>query len=182
MSVSYTIPLIEQYKTNDETKDQKWESKVVNNPYIYHMSINRDYLPIKALVLQHTYLKEKEDKIYILNGKANIINENKQDLKIDAELENINKDTTIEFPFFYYPGYEAILEIDGNKTRVETKESKNGFVSITINENIEKCNIHVKYVGTKLIYISYIISAISLIIFIIYIIYEVKKGENNVKN
>lgn len=182
LSIIYTIPIIEQYKTDDTLRDKKCENDVINNPYISHKSINREYLPIKALVLQNTYLKDKEDKIYILEGKADITEENKKDLKIDATLENIDNETIIEFPFFYYPGYEAIIEKDGNKTKIETKESKNGFVSITINENIEKCNIHVEYVGTKIMYISYIISAISLIAFIIYIIYEVKKGENNVKN
>ena len=162
LSVAYTMPIVQQYATDDMQRDEKWENNVVENPYIYHMSINREYLPTKALYLQRTYLKDKEDKIYILSGDATIVEEEKKDLSITATLENITEGTVIEFPFFYYPGYEIILEQDGNVVKLKSEESDNGFVSAVVNTDIDNCKISVKYVGTTITYASYIISAFGL--------------------
>lgn len=177
--VGYTLPIILQYKTDDNTKDEKYEKQNINNPYVYHLSINREYLPKKALLLQRTYLKERKDKIYVLQGNANIVSEEKKDLENTAKIENVEKGTILEMPFFYYPGYEITLEINGEKTILKTIESDNGFVACEILEDVEQATISTKYVGTKLTKISYIISLISLIIFITYIILE-KRKENNV--
>ena len=174
LSVAYTLPIVQQYATDDMNRDEKWENSVVENPYIYHMSINREYLPTKALYLQRTYLKDKEDKIYILSGNATIVEEEKKDLSITATLENIEEGTIIEFPFFYYPGYEIILEQDGNVEKLKSEESDNGFVSAVVNTDIDNCKISVKYVGTTITYASYIISAFGLLGFALYIIKERK--------
>ena len=174
LSVAYTLPIVQQYATDDMNRDEKWENNVVENPYIYHMSINREYLPTKALYLQRTYLKDKEDKIYILSGNATIVEEEKKDLSITATLENIEEGTVIEFPFFYYPGYEIILEQDGNVEKLKSEESDNGFVSAVVNTDIDNCKISVKYVGTTITYASYIISAFGLLGFALYVIKERK--------
>lgn len=174
LSVAYTLPIVQQYATDDMNRDEKWENNVVENPYIYHMSINREYLPTKALYLQRTYLKDKEDKIYILSGNATIVEEEKKDLSITATLENIEEGTVIEFPFFYYPGYEIILEQDGNVEKLKSEESDNGFVSTVVNTDIDNCKISVKYVGTTITYASYIISVFGLLGFALYIIKERK--------
>ena len=174
LSVAYTMPIVQQYATDDMQRDEKWENNVVENPYIYHMSINREYLPTKALYLQRTYLKDKENKIYILSGDATIVEEEKKDLSITATLENITEGTVIEFPFFYYPGYEIILEQDGNVVKLKSEESDNGFVSAVVNTDIDNCKISVKYVGTTITYASYIISAFGLLGFALYIIKERK--------
>lgn len=177
LMVGYTIPLLLQYESNDMTKDEKRESETIQNPYINHMSINRDYLPIKALVLQRTYLQEKEDRIYILQGNANIINETKENLTVTAQVQNIENCTIIEFPFFYYPGYKVYISNNGNKQIYDAIETKNGFTGIEISEDIEEANIEIKYVGTTVTYISYIVSIIGLISFIIYIIVEQKRNK-----
>ena len=174
LSVAYTMPIVQQYATDDMQRDEKWENNVVENPYIYHMSINREYLPTKALYLQRTYLKDKEDKIYILSGNATIVEEEKKDLSITATLKNIAEGTIIEFPFFYYPGYEIILEQDGNVEKLKSEESDNGFVSAVVNTDIDNCKISVKYVGTTITYASYIISAFGLLGFALYVIKERK--------
>ncbi len=174
LSVAYTMPIVQQYATDDMQRDEKWENNVVENPYIYHMSINREYLPTKALYLQRTYLKDKENKIYILSGDATIVEEEKKDLSITATLENITEGTVIEFPFFYYPGYEIILEQDGNVVKLKSEESDNGFVSAVVNTDIDNCKISVKYVGTTITYASYIISAFGLLGFALYVIKERK--------
>jgi len=169
--VIYTIPILLQYETKDYKKDETSTNKVLEDPYIYHMSINRDYLPKKALLVQRTYLDERDySKIYVLQGNAKIENENVTDLTMTANIVNCEKDTILEFPFFYYPGYKITLEQNGKITTLQSIESENGFVSTLIDADITEANITVKYEGTIITYVSYSISFISLIVFTIYII------------
>lgn len=177
MMVMYTIPLLLQYETEDYTLDETYTNRVLEDPYIYHMSINRDYLPVKALVLQRTYLKEREYKTYVLQGDCKLENEQIKDLSTMATIKHCSKGTILEFPFFYYPGYRVILEENGEKIKLESIESENGFVSTVINKDIAEAKITVKYKGTVITYASYAISFITLIIFVIYIIKQKKKTD-----
>lgn len=176
--VTYTIPILLQYKTNDNSKDILREIEVIENPYIHHYSINREYLPIKALLVQNTYLQEKEDKIYILQGEAEILEENKEKLTDTAIIKNVTKGSIIEFPFFYYPGYEIILEQNGKIEKMNNIETDNGFVGTVIQKDIDEAKIKVEYKGTTIMYVSYIISFISFIIFVIYCYFEKKKQKH----
>ena len=175
--VSYTMPILLQYKTEDPSKDEKREKAVLENPYINHFSINREYLPIKALMLQRTYLQEKEDRIYVLQGEAQIVEENKQNLTDTAIIKEATKGTVIEFPFFYYPGYKIALEQNGIKQELKTIETDNGFIGTILTEDINEAKIEIQYKGTAITYISYIISFISLIIFVIYCIFSNKSNK-----
>lgn len=177
MMVMYTIPLLLQYETEDYTLDETYTNRVLEDPYIYHMSINRDYLPVKALVLQRTYLKEREYKTYVLQGDCKLENEQIKDLCTMATIKHCSKGTILEFPFFYYPGYRVILEENGEKIKLESIESENGFVSTVINKDIADAKITVEYKGTVITYASYAISFITLIIFVIYIIKQKKKTD-----
>ena len=169
--VWYTIPILLQYETQDYNIDEFYTNKVLENPYVYHMSINRDYLPTKALVLQRTYLKERNyKKIYVLEGNVSVQDEEVKDLSMSANIVTCEKGTILEFPFFYYPGYEITLEKDGDMVELESVESKNGFVSAIIKEDISDARIVIEYKGTIITYASYTISFISLIIFTVYII------------
>ena len=173
--VTYTIPILLQYETEDYTIDETYTNRVLEDPYIYHMSINRDYLPIKALVLQRTYLKEREYRTYVLQGDSKIENEEIKDLSITSTIKDYSEGTILEFPFFYYPGYIITLEENGEKIELESIESENGFVSTIINKDITEAKITAEYKGTTITYTSYAISFISLIIFVIYIIRQKKK-------
>lgn len=177
LCVIYTMPLILEYKNVDYSLDQEYEESIINNPIISHYRINREYLPLKAIFKQETYLKEREDKTYVLQGNINIINENKSELKDVLTINNIEEKTVLEFPFFYYPGYEIILETNEETIKLESMESDNGFVSAKIENNISNAKITVEYKGTMIIYISYIVSFISLIVFIIYIINSKNRKE-----
>lgn len=179
--VAYTMPILLQYKTEDSSKDEKRETAVLENPYIHHFSINREYLPVKALLVQRTYLQEKEDKIYILQGDAQILEENKQNLTDTAIIEYAMKDTVIEFPFFYYPGYNVTLEKNGEKEELKTIETANGFVGTVIEEDISQARITIEYKGTAITYISYIVSFVAFIMFIVYCRFEKKKALNFIK-
>lgn len=171
LMIIYTIPILLEFTSNDKTVDIEYENKILNNPKINYMSINREYMPKKALLLQRTYLKERNDETYILEGQASITSENKEGFTDKVELENIEKNTILEFPYLYYPGYKITL----NNKKIEAIETEHGFVGCMATENIEKANITVEYKGTTITYISYVVSFISFVIFIIYCYKESKK-------
>ena len=171
-----------QFFTEDENLDKKYETAIIKNKKISHFQVNRDYMPFKALLLQRTYIIEREDRTYILEGNVEIVEEKKENLYDEIIIKNATKDTVLELPYYYYPGYDIEIEKDNKIEKLESIESKNGFLSCVLHEDIEEGTIRVKYVGTTITYISYIISAISFITFIIYIRYEKKKGEANDKN
>lgn len=183
LSVIYSNKIMSSFYATDTNLDNTYETAILKNKKISHMSINRDYMPVRAITLQKSYVMQRKDTTYILEGSANIINENKVNLTDNIEIENITKDTTLEFPYYYYVGYKVTIEMsDGSVKDIKPIESKNGYLSCVIDENIDRAIIKVEYVGTTITYVSYIISLISLIGFIIYVRYEVKKGEKNVKN
>lgn len=167
--IGYTIPIILQYKSDDINRDKNLEENIIQNPYISHMGINREYLSTKAYNLINTYLIEREDRIYILSGNSTIINEEKEGLTLTAKLKNSTEGAILEFPFLYYPGYKVFINYNEETKVYNAFETDNGFVGVKLLEDMDYANIEVKYVGTVVTYISYIISFISLIIFIIYI-------------
>lgn len=173
LMIIYTIPILLEFTSNDKTVDIEYENKILNNPKINYMSINREYMPKKALLLQRTYLKERNDETYILEGQASIINENKEGFTDIIELENIQKNTILEFPYLYYPGYKITLE---DNTKLEAIETEHGFVGCKVAQDIEKTKITVEYKGTAVTYVSYVISFVS---FIIFVVYCYKKNKNN---
>lgn len=182
LSIYSSISIISQFFTKDDSLDKKYENYILNNRKISHMQINRDYMPTRAIVLQRTYVLERKDETYILNGSANIINEKKENLTDLIEIKDIQKDTLLEFPYYYYVGYKITLETQEATYNIKPCESENGYLSCNIDKNIDKANIKVEYVGTIITNISYTVSAISLVAFITYIVHERKKGDNNDKN
>jgi len=173
---------MEKYYAENENADSRYQELLFRDKKINHMSINRDYMPVKAIYLQYTYVEEREDRVYVLNGDINIIEENKVDLTDNIKFKNALKDTVIEFPYFYYPGYEVELKVNEEIKTIEVFESENGFIACKFEEDIEEGNIKIDYKSTKITYISYIMSALSMIIFIVYIVIENKKGEVDDKN
>ena len=177
ISINFTIPTMYRFYTQNPNLDEEYQSAVMAvKKKISHKSINRDYMPIRALLLQDSYVEEREDKTYILQGKAEIIEENKEEnLTDNIKIKNVSKDTILEFPYLFYVGYEANLQTENGSIKLQLVESENGYLSCKLQEDIKEGKITVKYVGTTIQYVSYIISAISLIVFICYIIYENKK-------
>lgn len=175
-SVIVSNSIMSRFYTKDITLDEKYQDYIINDKKFSCKQINRDYMPVKALYLQNTYVKDREDKTYILEGNAEIVEETKENLTDAIKVKNISKDTIFEFPYYYYVGYRVtILADDGSTKRIEPIESENGYLACNVTENMEDVTIKVEYVGTTITYISYVISAISLIIFIGYIVYENKK-------
>ena len=166
--------------TNNAIIDEIYELLILNsidNKDTGNMNISGDYLPYKAMLLRKTYVREREDKIYILSGNATIDDEQKDKTTLTAKMENIEEGTILELPYIYYLGYEAILKNNGTETKIPITESENGFLSTTL-IGIEEGTINVKYVGTLVTKLSYVISGISIILFIIYIFIEKRKEES----
>lgn len=173
--IIFAVIKITNYQYLNNENDKNYENRIQNNPIISHFAINRDYMPYKAIIKQRSYVQTREDRIYVIKGNEIIENEEKDGLKMFADIKNAIKGDVLEFPYFFYPGYEVTIETSEKCIKLKIAESENGFVQITIPENIESGKINFCYKGTNIEKVSYIISAISLIGFIIYIIYYKKK-------
>ena len=173
--IIFAVIKITNYQYLNNENDKNYENRIQNNPIISHFAINRDYMPYKAIIKQRSYVQTREDRIYVIKGNEIIENEEKDGLKMFADIKNAIKGDVLEFPYFFYPGYEVTIETSEKCIKLKIEESENGFVQITIPENIESGKINFCYKGTNIEKVSYIISAISLIGFIIYIIYYKKK-------
>lgn len=185
------------YEDEKNLTDEEYEAQIDEKTSIW--SINRDYLPQKVdtKALGKSYLDYREDKVYVLDGNATIINEKKEDLQLEFDIENYKANTILELPYVYYLGYKVtieqkdnemetkmtntynetrIIKIDKKSTEnIQTFESDNGMLAIKLDKNIESAHITVKYTGTTIEKVSYLISAISIITFIGYVIYSKKQ-------
>ena len=160
--------------TRSATVDETYENSIMENKKISHMSINREYLPVKALVLQHTYMMERENKIYVLSGNASIYDEYKDNIRLTAKIENLEENTILELPYLYYPGYKITVQDESGKImELNSEESENGYLSTRI-EGIKNGLIKVEYIGSQITKISYILSMISIVAFAIYIYLYIK--------
>ena len=173
--IVFAVVKVINYEYMSNQSDKNYENNIQNNPIISHFAVNRDYMPYKAIVKQRSYVQTREDRIYVIKGNEIIENEEKDGLKMFADIKKAIKGDVLEFPYFFYPGYEVTIETSEKCIKLKIEESENGFVQITIPENIESGKINFCYKGTNIEKVSYIISAISLIGFIIYIIYYKKK-------
>lgn len=171
----FTVMELNQYPTNDTSLDAKYEGKNKENPQIDYFAINRDNMPKKALYNQFGYLETRKDKTEVISGNVNIVSENKEALHLEIEIENAKKDTKLELPYLFYPGYTITLEYNGKATKIDYYESEYGFVAINLPEDIETGKITVDYTATVLEKTAYAISAISIVGFIVYVICFRKK-------
>ena len=178
----FTVSTLSRYKETDTSKDEWYEQSIYANPQINYFSINRDNLPLKALLQQREYLIERDDKVKVVSGNADILNENKYGLELSFNIANVSKDTNLELPYFFYPGYTITLKYDNQEIELEVFESEYGFLQIQIPEDIEEGKINVKYTATVLDKTAYAISGISLISFIVYIFWYRKRYNQKLKN
>lgn len=181
-TIVYSISILLKYETKDYNLDSNYEANILENKKISHMRVNRDYLPVKSLLLQKTYMMQKQEKTDILKGQAQIIKEEKQNLQTKINIKDIQNGTILEFSYLFYPGYEITLNANNKTTILKPQESEHGYLSCEILEDIEEVSITVEYKGTLITRISYITSFISIILLAVYIFYENKKEKNKDKN
>lgn len=160
------------YEKEKFLTDEEYETKINEKNSIW--SINREYLPEKVDVkkLGKSYLDYRENRVYVLDGNATIINEKKEDLQLEFDIENYKANTILELPYIYYLGYTVTTE---QNEKIQMFESDNGMLAIKLDENIESAHITVKYTGTIIEKVSYLISAISVITFVGYVIHSKKQ-------
>lgn len=163
-----------KYEKPKTLSDESYEQDRMNQETISYMQINREYLPNNT---KNSDISKRDKGIIIVEGSADIIEENKEELTLSAKVTNIEKDTTLELPYLYYLGYE--VKINGNK--INYFESNNGFIAIKIDEDMSQADVTVSYTGTTLEKVSYVISLLAFIGFIGYLIKE-KRKQNEKSN
>ncbi len=124
-----------------------------------------EYLPSKAYDNKF-YIATRENKIYVLSGKAIIEDEEKVNGRLTARIKTIDEDTVFELPYIYYPGY--VIKCDGMKAN--SIESENGFLQIAITAN-EQFTLDVQYKYTTEIMWANVMSFVATLVFIGYCLY-----------
>lgn len=145
------------------TEDKLWPAVEVNeNTRRVHAGCaSFEYLPSKAFN-NLNYIKQRENRAYILSGNAVIENEIKDGVNMIFDLYNVEENTVIELPYIYYLGYDVeAIDSKGKVNKIETFESENGFVAIQVPETAKRINV--TYTGTTLMKITYIVFGITFI-------------------
>ncbi len=132
-----------------------------------------EYLPSKAFQ-NRSYIETREDRIYVLEGNAQITNQNKENTNLVCNISTFSNETQIELPYIYYLGYEVTLEEQGKKETLKPYETENGFVGVTL-ENVEEGILEVHYTGTSLMKFSAIVSILGVVILVGKYVLELKR-------
>ena len=168
--------------TYTKGNDKEYEKYRKENITLTHHEINREYLPINAYLQKDGFLNTRDNKIHVVQGQANIENENKYKLKTMANIKTKETEKiTLEFPYIYYLGYNIYIQNEnGEKIKLDAKESENGFVSTSFT-GVSNAQIVCEYKTPAIYWISIGISIISIIIFVIYL-NRGKKNNDRQKN
>ena len=136
-----------------------------------------EYLPSKAFD-NLDYIKHRENRVYVLNGNVRIKNEEKDGTNMEFTVSDIEENTVIELPYIFYLGYTVeITNVAGETFEIDPFESDNGFVAVNLPETATKVNV--KYEGTVLMKVLYVISFATVIgVLLNYLLLLV----NNLKN
>ena len=170
------LGVLRDWKFDDLSGESLLDKRIKENEKVPVFQVNREYMPLKANN-DLDYVQNRENKTYVISGKAEIIEENKEKLSDDIFIENVESKAVLELPYLYYLGYNAEIKYDdSNFEKLELTESDKGFLEVEIKQ-CQKAQIKVRYNGTILEKISYVISLITLIGFIIYIIKGRKLNE-----
>ena len=119
-----------------------------------------EYLPSKAFQ-NRSYIETREDRIYVLEGNAQIKMQNKENTNLKS-IVSAEGEAKLELPYIYYLGYEVTLEEQGKKETLKPYQTENGFVGVTI-ENVEEGILEVHYTGTSLMKFSAMISILGVV-------------------
>ena len=121
-----------------------------------------EYLPVKSND-NREYIRTREDTVYMIKGSGEIKEVNRKGQSLTCKISALENGTIVEFPYIYYPGYKIIV----NGEKVESFESENGFLAVSLPE-MSSSEVVVEYVGTNLMTISKIISGMTLISMIVF--------------
>ena len=153
------------------SEDKLWPSVAVTEKTgrVHAGCASFEYLPSKAFE-NLEYIKNRKNNVYIINGSAIIENEQKQGTNMTFDVSNVEEDTIIELPYIYYLGYNIqITNNNGEILKENVFESDNGFVAFNLPR--DSSNVIVRYTGTLIMKISYIVSFITFIGLIINLLF-----------
>lgn len=178
------VPLKKNLDFEKKYSEEKlWPSVEVNDNTgrVHAGCATFEYLPSKAFD-NLDYIKHREDRVYILNGNAKIEDEQKNGTNLSFNISEIVENTVLELPYIYYLGYDVeITDENGEIKRLDTFESNNGFIAVKIDSG-EAGKINVKYTGTMLTKIAYVISFITLVFIVRFIVIQIAKYKYEKKN
>lgn len=178
------VPLKKNLDFEKKYSEEKlWPSVEVNDNTgrVHAGCATFEYLPSKAFDNLY-YIKHREDRVYILNGNAKIEDEQKNGTNLSFNISEIVENTVLELPYIYYLGYDVeITDENGEIKRLDTFESNNGFIAVKIDSG-EAGKINVKYTGTMLTKIAYVISFITLVFIVRFIVIQIAKYKYEKKN
>lgn len=182
--ISYTF-IFTGIKIKDKSNDSIYEKTMKSLDYDININdINKDYLPEKAFnnyYYEYVYTRDKQSA-KLLQGKGTILNQRKGHLKFDLNINVESDDVVIEFPYLYYLGYEATgTKKNGDKIKIDTVESKNGFVAVSVsNRDIEEISLEFKTPNSYKV--AYGISFLGLVlVIVIFVIKKCKKIDKSVE-
>lgn len=169
----YVSPLVLANNFDSSITDEKYEKidEVIPGTRTTIATVSLEYIPTKAF-LNIEYLENRNQEVAVINGNVEIIGQNKNGSSLEIKYSKGEGKSSIELPYLYYPGYD----IKVNEEKVNYYETENGFIGLDL-ENSGDGEITVKYTGTTLARVSFIISIIALIGFIIYNIVQIKKNK-----
>ena len=160
MIVVLVIPLKERLVIKEDLilEEAYWPAIPVteNTGRVHAGCASFEYLPSKAFQNME-YVVNRSNEPVVLEGKANISQVEKMGSKMSMLVQN-SQGAVIELPYIYYIGYSVILENNGNRQVLKTKESNKGFLQVEVPDTAMEVNLYVKYTGTLGMKTSYLVS------------------------
>lgn len=152
------------YYTDNLDEKRLWDGvKVTSKTGRVHAGCaSFEYLPSKAFENRH-YIETRNNEVIILEGNAQIKEQNKENTNLTCIILNAKEAAKLELPYIYYLGYEVTLEQNGEKTKLKTYETENGFIGVEI-PSITEGKLEVHYEGTNIMKVSALVSVLGLII------------------
>ena len=177
-SLSFLTDLNYEYKDNKHYQEEEIIDPVNQ---VSRYSSFLEYWPQKAIT-SIDYVINRDNKVIIINGDAQIENENKENGILTFDISNAENDTYLELPYLFYKGYEVLYTPYNSSVTEKSpiEESEHGLVQIKVDSNISG-NIKVSYHATLLHKICIAISAITITIYIIYLIVSYVINKKNKK-
>lgn len=170
----YVSPLILANNFDSTITDEKYEGidEIIPGTKLSEATSTLEYVPTKAF-LNVEYLRNRNQEVAVISGNVEVTEQNKNGSSMEIKYSKDQEKASIELPYLYYPGYE--IKVNGEK--INYYETGNGFVGLDL-ENENSGEITVKYTGTTLARVSFVISIIALIVFIIYNVISISKNRN----
>lgn len=170
----YISPLILANNFDSNITDEKYKEidELIPDTRTTTATVSLEYIPTKAF-LNIEYLRNRNQEVAVISGNVEITEQNKNGSSMEITYSKDEGKAIIELPYLYYPGYE--IKVNGEN--IKYYETEKGFIGIDL-ENEGNGEITVKYTGTTLARVSFIISIIALIGFIIYNVVLIRKNKD----